>query len=101
MSPEQQALVLEIKRVFGDRPFDVTDVYCRAEEGQLNLANAIKAAVPHCRYRSGYLRGKLRDRPLRRVLTELAKECFEKRWLDGWGGRWSIREDWLKHVNDK
>ena len=40
------------------------------------LTKAIDAAIPHALYRSGFRRGRVRDHPLRQMLTKLAKGHF-------------------------
>jgi hypothetical protein len=67
MTQEQQALVAEIRKVFGDKGFDTTSVigeamFCPA------LATAIEAAIPNCRYRRNR---RFRTTVVRRTLTDL------------------------------
>jgi hypothetical protein len=83
MTSEQRALVVEIQRSFGGGCFDTTSVICEAMEDP-RLASAVEAAAPNCRHRSG----RFRDRAVRRILTDLAKERFT---TDHYGW-WCIRE---------
>src|SRR5262249_18492273 len=72
--------------------FDTTTVLCEAKYQPVLMAT-IEAVVPHCKYRSGYMRGFLRDRPLRAVLTALAEQHFD---TDEYGW-WRLRAD--EHSN--
>jgi hypothetical protein len=72
---EEQALVAAIRWAFGNGVFDTSLVIAKAMEDP-ELIKAIKAAIPHALYRSGFRRGEIRDRPLRQILTKLAKDHF-------------------------
>ena len=48
-------MINELRRIFGDRPFDVTDVWQRGSQDAA-LAAAIDAAVPQARYKHGTLK---------------------------------------------
>jgi hypothetical protein len=53
MRNEQYRFVWELARKFGRERFDASDVAIEAGHNQ-RLAVAIEAAVPRCRYKSGY-----------------------------------------------
>jgi hypothetical protein len=48
-------MINELRRIFEDRPFDVTDVWQRGNQ-DAELAAAIDAAVPQARYKNGTLK---------------------------------------------
>ena len=73
---QQKTLLAALWVAIGSRAFDTMSVIGEADF-QPDLMTAIEAVVPDCRYRSGYKRGRLRDRPLRAVLTVLAEQYFD------------------------
>jgi hypothetical protein len=89
---EGRTLKLEPGNAIGPENFDTTTVLCEARY-QPELMATIEAVVPHCKYRSGYMRGFLRDRPLRAVLTALAEQHFDTD-EHGW---WRLKAD--EHSN--
>ena len=48
-------MINELRRIFKDQPFDVTDVWQRGNQDAA-LAAAIDAAVPQARYKHGTLK---------------------------------------------
>ena len=48
-------MINELRRIFKDQPFDVTDVWQRSNQDAA-LAAAIDAAVPQARYKHGTLK---------------------------------------------
>jgi hypothetical protein len=86
MTQEQRQLVDAIRGVFADGPFDTSSVLGKAMKHP-ELVAAVEAVVPNSRYRSGYRRGRLKDKPLRRVLTALAEQHF----TTGSCGWWYVR----------
>jgi hypothetical protein len=89
---QQKALLAALWAAIGPENFDTTTVLCEARY-QPELMATIEAVVPHCKYRSGYMRGFLRDRPLRAVLTALAEQHFDTD-EHGW---WWLKAD--EHLN--
>ena len=73
--PEELHLIATIWELLGSRVFDVHVIVGEADHSPQLMA-AIEAVIPNCRYRSGYCRGRLKARPLRRILTRLAEEHF-------------------------
>jgi hypothetical protein len=49
-------VINELRRIFKDQPFDVTDVWQRGNNQDAALAAAIDAAVPQARYKHGTLK---------------------------------------------
>jgi hypothetical protein len=74
-APEQQ-LLAALSQAFGRNCFDTTSVKLRAQNAD-DLAKALENAIPNCRYRSGYQRGRFKDRPVRRALKQLAAQHFD------------------------
>jgi hypothetical protein len=70
MTHDEAQLLQQLQNVFGRRAFDGTDVVCQAKIRPALFA-AIEAAVPNCRYKSGYLKGDLKTEKLRVVLRRL------------------------------
>jgi hypothetical protein len=79
LTPVQETLLVEvITAAFGSRNFDATSVACEAEHNPV-LAAALEAAIPRCRNRSGYFKGRFRSKTIRRVLATLAGRHFDNR----------------------
>jgi hypothetical protein len=79
MTPKQETqLINAIAATFGDKCFDVTSIVCKARNGDNTvLVSALDAAIPNCRYRSGYYRGQFKTLVLRRVLKLLTDKHFD------------------------
>ena len=66
-------LITALTDAFGHSPFDVTDLLAaRVKHPQLEAA--LDAAIPDCRYRSGYHRGQPNARRIRFALRKLPKQ---------------------------
>jgi hypothetical protein len=82
VTAEQQALIAEIRNVFGDRNFDTSSVLGAVSKWSVTphpkLAAAIEGAVPGCRQR------RTKEKLLRRVLTGLAAEGYFTTDKFGW-----------------
>jgi hypothetical protein len=72
MTREQEMLVAEIQRAFGDKCFDTTSVILKARVCP-ELARAIEVAIPNSRRRRSI---RFRKPIVRRALTDLAREHF-------------------------
>ena len=70
------ALLAALAQAFGSKCFDTTSVRLHALDAN-DLAQALDNAIPNCRYHSGYQRGRFKDRPVRRMLTQLAPQHFD------------------------
>ena len=60
-------LITNLMRIFGSKEFDATDIL-GAAHNDLRLSAAIDAAIPLCRYISGWKKGELNVRVIRRAL---------------------------------
>jgi hypothetical protein len=85
LTPELESQLIDaIAGAFKNEKFDVTSIRIRAAHDPA-LSAAIGAAIPNCRYRSGWCR----DQPLRRLLEQVA----EKHFATDTAGWWSVQRD--------
>jgi hypothetical protein len=72
-------VINELRRIFKDRPFDVTDVWLR-ELHDAALAAAIDAEVPRARHKHGTLKRAAIRKALERLVGSGLVESESGRW---------------------
>jgi hypothetical protein len=78
IADSEQQLLAALSQAFGRKCFDTSSVLGRVwHANDLKLAKALDAAIPNCRYRSGYWHGHFKDGAVRHVLTRLAPQHFD------------------------
>ena len=87
MTSKEQALLTVMHQIFGQKPFDMADIYGKIDRCP-EFVTAVEAVIPSCtrktRYKHPLPRERLRTKVVRRFFMAWAKEHFTTNEMGWW-----------------